>query len=109
MAHALNPRFYDEEIIAQSNGKRKAPEKGREVANGVKKALVKMLLAHIDKEVTIEFANFTTRLDDYSNKSALEERSTMSPVRLRISHGANVVNFQKLAICVSGKLFVNKK
>jgi hypothetical protein len=37
-AHALNPRFYDEGFIAQSNGKRKAPHKDKEVASGVKKA-----------------------------------------------------------------------
>ena len=40
LAHALNPRFYDEELIAQSNGKRSAPHQDREVANGVKKALM---------------------------------------------------------------------
>jgi hypothetical protein len=28
-AHALNPRFYDEEFIAQSNGKKKAPHQDR--------------------------------------------------------------------------------
>ena len=33
LAHALNPRFYDEELIARSNGKRKAPHQDREVAN----------------------------------------------------------------------------
>jgi hypothetical protein len=37
LAHALNPKFYDEEFIAQSNGKRKAPHKDKEVAIGVKK------------------------------------------------------------------------
>jgi hypothetical protein len=37
LAHALNPRFYDEDFIAQSNGKRKAPHKDKEVASGVKK------------------------------------------------------------------------
>ena len=39
LAHALNPKFYDEKLIAQSNGKRKTPHKDREVANGVKKPL----------------------------------------------------------------------
>ena len=34
LAHALNPKFYDEELIAQRNGKRKATCKDREVANG---------------------------------------------------------------------------
>ena len=44
LAHAFNPRFYDEQLIAQSNGKRKAPHKDREVANGVKNALMRMFL-----------------------------------------------------------------
>jgi hypothetical protein len=35
LAHALNPKFYDEEFITQSNGKRKAPHKDKEVATGV--------------------------------------------------------------------------
>jgi hypothetical protein len=38
LAHALNLKFYDKELIAQSIGKRKAPHKDKEVANGVKKA-----------------------------------------------------------------------
>jgi hypothetical protein len=37
LAHALNPKFYDEDFIALSNGKRKAPHKDKEVATGVKK------------------------------------------------------------------------
>eukprot|EP00253_Pinus_taeda_P015266 PITA_15266 len=54
-AHALNPKFYDEKLIAQSNGKRKAPHKDREVANGVKKSLMRMFLAHLQREVKEEF------------------------------------------------------
>jgi len=38
LAYAVNPKFYDEEFIAESNGKRKAPHKDKDVANGVKKA-----------------------------------------------------------------------
>ena len=81
LAHALNPRFYDEQLIAQSNGKRKAPHQDREVANGVKKALMRIFPAHLLREVKEEFASFAERLDDYSNISALDERSTMNPVR----------------------------
>jgi hypothetical protein len=39
LAYVLNLRFYDEELIVQSNGTRKAPRKNKEVANGVKKAI----------------------------------------------------------------------
>ena len=98
LAHALNPRFYDENLIAQSNGKRKAPHKDREVANGVKKALMRMFPAHLHREVKEEFASFAAGLDDYSNISALDERSTMNPVRWWICHGANGVHLQTLAI-----------
>ena len=90
LAHALNPRFYDEEFIAQSNGKRKAPHQDREVANGVKKALMRIFLAHLHREVKEEFASFTVGMDDYSDVSALEERSTMYPVRWWVCHGAMV-------------------
>ena len=80
LAHALNPRFYDKDLIAQSYGKRKATHKDREVANGVKKALTRMFLADLHREVKEEFASFAARLDDYSDISALDERSTMNPV-----------------------------
>jgi hypothetical protein len=56
LAHALNPKFYDEDLIAQSNGKRKAPHKDREVANGVKKAFKGCFLASLQIEVREEFA-----------------------------------------------------
>ena len=35
LALALNPKFYDEEFIAQSNGKKKVPHKDKEVASRV--------------------------------------------------------------------------
>ena len=64
LAHALNPRFYDDQLIAQSNGKRKAPHQDREVANGVKKALMRIFPAHLCKEVKENFASFSAGLDD---------------------------------------------
>ena len=96
LAHALNPKFYDEELIAKSNGKRKAPHKDREVATGVKKALMRMFPSHLRREVKEEFASFAA--GDYADISALEERSTMNPVRWWICHGANGVHLQSLAI-----------
>jgi hypothetical protein len=98
LAHALNPKFYDEELIAKSNGKRKAPHKDREVATGVKKALMRMFPSHLHREVKEEFASFAAGIDDYADISALEERSTMNPVRWWICHGANGVHLQSLAI-----------
>eukprot|EP00253_Pinus_taeda_P034500 PITA_34500 len=51
LAHALNPKFYDEKLIAQINGKRKAPHKDGEVANGVKKALMRTFPSHLHREL----------------------------------------------------------
>ena len=87
LAHTLNLKFYDEELIAQSNEKRKAPHKDREVANGVKKALMRIFPAHLHREVKEEFSSFAAGIDDYSDISSLEERSTMNPVRWWIFHG----------------------
>ena len=100
LAHALNPRFYDEELIAQCNGKRKAPHKDREVASGVKKALMRIFPVDLHREVKEEFVSFVAGLDDYSDISALDERSTMNPVRWWVCHGANGVHLQTLAIRV---------
>lgn len=97
LAHALNPKFYDEGLTAQSNGKRKAPHKDREVANGVKKALMRMFPFHLHR-VKGGIASFAAGIDDYADISALEERSTMNPVRWWICHGGNGVHLQNLAI-----------
>ena len=59
-----------------------------------------MFPAHLHREVKKEFASFAAGLDDYSDISALEERSTMNPVRWWIFHGANGVHLRNLAIRV---------
>jgi len=41
LAWALNLKSYDEDLIAQSNEKRIALHKDKEVANGVKKAFLR--------------------------------------------------------------------
>eukprot|EP00253_Pinus_taeda_P006057 PITA_06057 len=96
--YALNPKFYAEELIAQSNGKRKAPHKDREVANGVKKSLMEMFPSHLHRKVKEEFASFAAGIDDYADISALKERSTMNLVRWWICHGVNGVHLQNLTI-----------
>jgi hypothetical protein len=58
LAHTLNPRFYDEDLFAQTNGKRKGPYKDREVANGVKRALSKIFPTHLHREMKEEFVSF---------------------------------------------------
>lgn len=58
LAHALNPKFYDEEFIVKSKGKRKAPHKDKEVANGVKKAFQRMFPASLQTDVRQESACF---------------------------------------------------
>eukprot|EP00253_Pinus_taeda_P034431 PITA_34431 len=79
LAHALNPKFYDEELISQRNGKRKAPHKNRQVANGVIKSLMRMFPTHLHREVKEEFSSFVVGIDDYADISALDLRSTMNP------------------------------
>ena len=74
------------------------PHKDKVVANGVKRALIRMFPAHLHRELKEEFASFVVGLDDYSDISSLDERSTMNPIRWWISHGANGVHLQTLAV-----------
>ena len=66
----------------------------------MKKVLMSIFPAHLHREVKEEFASFVAGLDDYSDISALDERSTMSLVRWWVCHGANGVHLQTLAIHV---------
>jgi hypothetical protein len=97
LAHALNPKFYDEDFIALSNGKRKAPHKDKEVATGVKKAFQRLFPSSQQTDVREEFACFAAGLEDFADMSALEERSTMDPIKWWTCHGANGVYLQSLA------------
>jgi hypothetical protein len=97
LAHALNPRFYDEDFIAQSNGKRKAPHKDEEVASGVKKAFQWLFPASQETYVREKFACFAAGLEDFVDISSLEERRTMNPVKWWTCHGENGVYLQSLA------------
>ena len=60
--------------------------------------------ARLHREVKEEFASFAAGLDDYSDISALDERSTMTPVRWWVCHGANGVHLQTLAIHVLSRV-----
>jgi hypothetical protein len=97
LVHALNPRFYDEDFIAQSNGKRKAPHKDKEVASGVKKAFQGLFPSSEQTMVMEEFACFAAGLEDFADISSLEERRTMNPAKRWTCHGANGVYLQSLA------------
>jgi hypothetical protein len=96
LTHALNPKFYDEEFIVLSNGKRKAPHKDKEVATGVKKVLQRLFPSFQQTEVREEFSCFAAGLEDFADISALEERSTMNLIKWTC-HGANGVYLQSLA------------
>ena len=97
MTHALNPKFYDEEFITQSNGKRKAAHKDKEVAKRVKKSFQRLFPSSPQTKVREEFACFVVGLEDFADISALEERSTMNPIKWWTCHGANDVYLQILA------------
>ena len=64
----------------------------------MKKALMRMCLAYLHREVKEEFASFAARLDDYSDISSLDERRIMNPIQWWVCHGANGVHLQILAI-----------
>jgi hypothetical protein len=87
LAHALNPRFYDEAFIAKSNGKRKSSHKGKKVASGVKKAFQRLFLASQQTDVREEIACFAAGLEDFADISALKERSTMKLIKWWTCHG----------------------
>ena len=97
LAHALTPCFYDIDLIAQSNGKRKAPHQDKEVAIGVKKAFQRLFLASLQTEVREEFACFASGLEDFGDMLALDERGSMNPFKWCTCHGANGVHLQILA------------
>ena len=96
LAHALMPQFYDEGLIGERNGKRKAPHKDREVANGVKKAFQRLFLASLQIEVREEFASFAVGLEVFAEILAFEERKSMNPIKWWTCHGANGVYLQSL-------------
>eukprot|EP00253_Pinus_taeda_P005580 PITA_05580 len=97
LAHALSPKFYDEEFIAERNGKRKAPHKDKEVANGVKKAFQRIFPASLQTDVRQEFPCFANGLEDFADISALDERRTMDPVKWWTCHGVSGVHLQSLS------------
>ena len=100
LAHALMPQFYDEGLIGERNGKRKAPHKDREVANGVKKAFQRLFLASLQIEVREEFASFAVGLEVFAEILAFEERKSMNPIKWWTCHGANGVYLQSIANCI---------
>ena len=68
------------------------------MVNGAKATLMRMFPADLQREVKEEFANFAGGFNEYSDVIALEERSTMNPVRWWICHGADGVHLQNIAI-----------
>lgn len=100
LARALNPKFYDEEFIAESDGKRKVPHKDKEVTNGVKKAFQRIFLASFQTDVRQKFPCFADGLEDFADISTLDERRTMDPVKWWTCHGASGVHLQSLATCI---------
>lgn len=69
LAHALNTKFYEKNFIAQSNGKRKAQHRDKEVANGVKKFFHRLFLTSLQIDAREEFACFVAGLEDFADIS----------------------------------------
>jgi hypothetical protein len=55
-------------------------------------------------KVREEFSFFVVGLEDFAYISALEERSTMNPIKWWTCHGANGVYFQSLSTCILSQL-----
>jgi hypothetical protein len=66
----------------------------------VKKAFQRLFLSSQQTNVREEFACFAAGLEGFANMSALEERSTMDPIKWWTCLGANGVYLQSLATCI---------
>ena len=63
----------------------------------MKKAFQRLFPSSQQTKVREEFAYFVVGLEDFADMSALEERSTMDPIKWWTCHGANGVYLQSLA------------
>lgn len=80
MAHDWNPKFCDEDFIAECNGKREASHKdtGGQWSEESLQEAVSSVFTNQSKE---EFACFATRLNDFLEISSSDERGTMYPIK----------------------------
>jgi hypothetical protein len=78
LVHILNPRFYDEDSIAQSNGKRTAPHKDKEVASGVKKSFQRLFPFSQQIYVREEFVEKLMHVDKFKKFIAYNQHTNTS-------------------------------
>ena len=72
LAYALNPKYYDEVYLAKFGGKRKAPHKDNEVANGFRASISKICYDQLElAELKNQFTSFITVSGVFGNVNAL--------------------------------------
>eukprot|EP01018_Ginkgo_biloba_P030780 Gb_34348 [translate_table: standard] len=97
LAYALKPRFYHEDILSIPG--RKAPNKGKEVLDGYKKAFRKLYPnAKITCDVRMEFSEFAYSQNSYGDIDALIDKKAMPSVSWWNYHGGSDKHLQTLAI-----------
>ena len=98
LAYALNPKYYDEVYLAKFGGKRKAPHKDNEVANGFRAAISKICYDQMElAELKNQFTSFITRSGAFGNVNAVADRGIMTPIAWWGYYGAQTPELQTLA------------
>eukprot|EP01018_Ginkgo_biloba_P009592 Gb_00244 [translate_table: standard] len=93
LAYALNPKFYHEIILSNTNKK--------EVLEGYKKAFKKLYPnAKVACDVRIEFSEFAFSLNSYGDIYALQYKKAMSPTNWWNSYGSNSKHLQTLFVYI---------
>ena len=81
LAYALNPKYYDEAYLAKFGGRRKAPNKDNEVANGFRTTISKICSDPMElAELKNQFTSFITGSGAFGNVNALADRGKMAPI-----------------------------
>jgi hypothetical protein len=66
------------------------------VANGIKKGFQRLFPDSLQIEVRNKIACFVIGLDDFSDRSSLDVKGTMNPIKWWTCHGSNGVYLQNL-------------
>lgn len=98
LSYALNPKYYDEAYLAKFQGKRKAPNKDNEVANGFRTVISKICSDPMElAELKNQFTSFITGSGAFGNVNALSDRGSMAPLQWWGYYGAETPELQTLA------------
>ncbi|KAL6136595.1 hypothetical protein ACLB2K_061890 [Fragaria x ananassa] len=103
MAHSLNPKYYSPEWLGEDST-RKAPHQDIEVTRERKHCILKYYEnADEQREVNVEFSNFSMCMDDFCNVDAMHDRFILPPLTWWAVHGASAPRLQALAFKLLGQ------